>query len=69
MDKQLASELMAEVVKLSAQLNVVMDKIEEVEPEADLLAMRRHVCAVLAACDEHLFRPIVSRYPELEPHW
>ena len=69
MDKQLASELMAEVLKLTDQLNVVMDRIDEIEPDTERKAMRQHVGQVMAAHDEHLFRPILRQYPELEPHW
>jgi len=68
MDKQLAAELMQEVLKLTAQLNVIAAKVEQVTPASELPVMRRHIGNMMAACDENLFRPILKQYPELEPH-
>lgn len=69
MEKQIATDLMQEVLKLSAQLNVIANKVEEVTPQSELLIMRKHIGNMMAACDENLFRPILKKYPELEPHW
>ena len=68
MEEQIATELMQEVLKLTAQLNVIMHQIQEVTPEADRFGLDRHMGPMMAACDEHLFRPILKHYPELEPH-
>jgi hypothetical protein len=69
MEKQVAAELMQEVLQLSAQINRIAEKIEEGTSGDELLAMRRHIASMMAASDEHLFRPILRQYPELEPHW
>lgn len=68
MEKQLATELMQEVLKLTAQLNVIIIKIQEVSPEADRLSLDLHMGPMMAACNEHLFKPILRHYPELDPH-
>ena len=69
MEKQIAADLMQEVLKLSSQLNLIANKVEGVTPQSDLLMMRRHIGNMMAACDENLFRPILRQYPELEPHF
>lgn len=68
MEKQFAIELMQEVLKLTSQLNVIIHKIQEVSPEADRLSLDQHMGPMMAACDEHLFRPILRHYPELDHH-
>lgn len=68
MEKQIAAELMQEVLKLTAQLNMIIHKIQEVTPESDRQSLDRHMGPTMAACDEHLFRPILRHYPELDPH-
>lgn len=68
MEKQVASELMHEILKMTFQLNVIAAKVERSTSGDELQMMRRHVAQVMAACDENLFRPILSQYPELEPH-
>ena len=68
MEKQTATELMQEVLKLSAQLNVIIHKIQEITPESDRKAFDSHMGPRMAACDEHLFRPILKHYPDLDPH-
>jgi hypothetical protein len=68
MEESAARELMQEIVALTAQLNVVMHKVEEVISGAELPVMRRHVAMMAAAADEHLFRPILRQYPDLDPH-
>jgi hypothetical protein len=68
MDKQVASALMHEVLKMTSQLNVIAGKVEQSTSGDELQMMRRHVAQVMAACDENLFRPILRQYPELEPH-
>lgn len=42
MDKQIAAELIQEVLKLTAQLNVIIHKIQDVTPEADRMSLDRH---------------------------
>lgn len=69
MEKQVAEELMQQVLQLSAQLNLIAEKIDERISGEELAVMRRHVASMMAASDEHLFRPILKQYPELEPHW
>lgn len=69
MDKKIAVELMNEVLILSAQINVIAEKIELISSESERKEMRRHIANMMAASDEHLFRPILQQYPELEPHW
>jgi len=69
MDRQIATELMQEVLKLSAQLNVIIHKVQEISPEAERKEFDKHMGPTMAACDEHLFRPILRHYPDLEPHW
>ena len=68
MDKHTAAELMQENLKLCAQLNVIMEKIEHITPEEELRSMRRHIGDVMAAIDLHLFCPILRQYPDLDPH-
>ena len=68
MDKQAASELMQEILKMTSQLNVIAAKVEQSTSGEELQMMRRHVAQVMAACDENLFRPILRQHPELEPH-
>jgi hypothetical protein len=68
MKRQAAETLLQDILALTAQLNVVAARIEDVTPAAELHAMRRHVASVMAACDEHLFRPILREHPDLEPH-
>lgn len=41
MDKQVAAEPMQEVLKLTAQLNVIAAKVESVTPASELPVMRR----------------------------
>ncbi|MYN41536.1 hypothetical protein GTP55_19410 [Duganella sp. FT109W] len=53
MEKQMAAELMQEVLKLTAQLNVIIHKIHKVTPESDRQSLDRH---------------ILRHYPELDPH-
>ncbi len=69
MEKKIAEELMKEVLVLNAQSNVIIDKSEQISSEPERREMRRHIAQVMAASDEHLFRPILRQYPELEPHW
>jgi len=69
MEKRVAEELMQEILKLSSRINVIAEKIEAGTSGEELAVMRRHVAAMMAASDEHLFRPILRQYPELEPHW
>ena len=68
MEKQLAEELMHDILQLSAQLNVIAAKVEALAPPAELAVLRRHMASMMAACDEHLFSPVLRQYPELEPH-
>lgn len=69
MEKQVAEELMQEILKLSSQINVIAEKIENGTSGEELVVMRRHIATMMAASDEHLFRPILRQYPDLEPHW
>ena len=68
MNKETAAELMEEIVKLSNQLNVIIHKIHAVMPEESRKELNSHMGPMMAACDEHLFRPILRHYPELDPH-
>ncbi|RZA33417.1 MAG: hypothetical protein EOP92_20990 [Lysobacteraceae bacterium] len=68
MEKGSANDLMQEIIRLTAQLNVIADKVEAISPEAERLVMRRHIGNVMAALDENLYRPILKQYPELDPH-
>lgn len=68
MEKIAASELLQDVLTLSAQLNIIASKIESLTSGEELKAMRKHMAQMMAACDENLFRPILRQYPELEPH-
>lgn len=68
MQKNDASELMAEILKMTDQLNVIMHKVESVLSGDELIAMRRNLGMVMAACDKHLFSPILRDYPDLDPH-
>lgn len=68
MEKQIAVELMQEVLALTAHLNTIILKIQEITPEADRRSLDVHMGPMLAACDEHLYRPILRHYPELDPH-
>lgn len=68
MDKEIAVELMDEVLKLSNQLNVIIHKVLAVTPEESRMDLNSHMGPMMAACDEHLFRPILRYYPELDPH-
>ncbi len=43
MERHIAEEPMQEVLKLSAQLNVIIRKIQNVTPEADRLSLDRHM--------------------------
>jgi hypothetical protein len=68
MEKHIAADLMQENLKLCAQLNVIMEKVEHITPDEELRAMRGHLGEVMAAIDLHLFRPLLRQYPDLEPH-
>lgn len=68
MEKKISTELMQEVLKLSAQLNVIIKKIQEITPESDRKAFDSHMGPMMAACEEHIFRPILKHYPESNPH-
>jgi hypothetical protein len=68
MERHIAEALMQEVLKLTAQLNVIIHKVKDVTPEADRLSLDRHMGPIMAACDEHLFRPILRHYPDLDPN-
>lgn len=68
MDKEAASQIMDEVLKLSNQLNVIAQKVEGLCFDTELAVMRRHIGIVMAALDENMFRPILKQYPELDPH-
>lgn len=68
MKKDLAADLMQEIIKMTNQLNVIANKVEQVTPEEELLLMRRSIGNMMAAFDEHLYRPIVRQYPDLDPH-
>jgi hypothetical protein len=50
------------------EMQIAAELMQEVSPEADRLSLDRHMGPMMAACDEHLFRPILSHYPELAPH-
>lgn len=67
MEKEVAVALMAEIQKLSAQLNVVICVVETIADETVRTVMRRHMAHMMMASDEHLYRPIVAVYPELDP--
>lgn len=69
MEKQIAAELMEEILKLSAQINVIASKIEGIIPDSERTEMRINIATLMGKCDEHLYRPILRQYPELEPHW
>lgn len=68
MQKNDASELMAEILKMTDQLNVIMHKVESILSGNELIAMRRNLGMVMGACDKHLFSPILREYPDLDPH-
>jgi hypothetical protein len=68
MQKKEASELMVEILKMTDQLNFIIRKVESDLTGDELLVMRRHLGMVMVACDQHLFRPIVREYPDLDPH-
>jgi len=67
MEKEIAKELMDEIVKLSNQMNVITSKIDEIPSASERKEMLTHIANVIAASDENLFRPILRQYPELEP--
>ena len=67
MDKNTAKDLMDEVVALSNQLNVIIHKVLTLTPEETRRDLNAHMGPMMAACDEHLFRPILKYYPELDP--
>jgi hypothetical protein len=68
MEKQAAPELLQEILKMTSQLNVIAGKVEQSTSGDELQMMRRHIAQMMAACDEHLFRPILRQFPDLEPH-
>lgn len=68
MNKAVATQLMLEILKLGDQLNLIIRKVEENFTDEELQVMRRHMGMMMIACDQHLFKPVVQQYPELDPH-
>ena len=67
MEKSLARELMKHVLSLSAQLNLIIEKVETIPDEEERTEMRRHMGKMMQASDAHLYRPLVKQYPDLDP--
>ncbi|WP_323143561.1 hypothetical protein [Massilia phyllosphaerae] len=67
MEKALAIELIKHALDLSAQLNFIIEKVETIADEDERIGMREYMGKLLAASDEHLYRPILKQYPELDP--
>lgn len=67
MERDFAVGLMAEILKLSDQLNVIIGKVEELSSESDRSIMRKHMANMMAASDDNLYRPILRFYPDLDP--
>lgn len=68
MEKVAAIQLMQDVTKVTDQINVLMRRVEELISGAELPVMRRHMAMMVVAADEHLYRPIVKQFPDLDPH-
>lgn len=68
MEKLAAKEIMQEILQMTAHLNAIAGIVENVTSEEERKMLRRHIGHMMAACDEHLFRPVLREHPDLEPH-
>jgi|GEM_PF-7048665 len=67
MKKVFAEELMAEIHELSNAMNSVAAKIEELDSGEDKLKLREGIADLMGALYSDIMRPVILKYPELDP--
>lgn len=68
MNKNVAQDLMDDILRMTDVLNEIIQKVETTLSDDDLLTMRQNLGMMMMAVDQNLFKPIVKQYPELDPH-
>lgn len=66
MGTQIDVKLLQDIVKITADLNDIVHKIQEVRHEVDRNSLAEKICPLLAACDTQLYRPIIEHLSKLD---
>ncbi len=67
MEKALATQVIASVLRLSDQLNSIGDQLHALPEGAERDALLRALGSVMFELDAGLIRPLVRQYPDLDP--
>jgi hypothetical protein len=67
MEQEIAKALMNEIAELNAKLNQIGETIERIGPDDDKRTLRLGIANVMGNVYHELMRPVIARYPELDP--
>ena len=67
MDKEIAKNLMANLLALSEPMNSVAETIELIDDEAQKLPLKQAIYKIIGDVYVDLMRPIIREYPEYDP--
>jgi hypothetical protein len=66
MDREIAKCTMSALMQFSAPLNALSIISDKLDSAAEGREMRQSLAAIMIAIDE-IMRPVISKYPELDP--
>ena len=67
MNRELAADLMANLLALDASMNSVVERIELIDDKDEHNAFKQAIYKVIGDVYCDLMRPIIRQYPDLDP--
>lgn len=67
MNKELAADLIADLLALDASMNSVVERIELIDDRDEHNALKQAIYKVIGDVYCELMRPIIRQYPDLDP--
>ncbi len=67
MNKELATDLMADLLALDASMNSVVERIKLIENQDENDSLKQAIYKVIGDVYCDLMRPIIRQYPDLDP--
>lgn len=67
MKRELATDLMADLVALDVSMNSIVERIGQIEDPDEHNALKQAIYKVIGDVYCDLMRPIIRQYPDLDP--
>ncbi|HCM1914386.1 TPA: nuclear receptor NHR-99 [Salmonella enterica subsp. salamae serovar 28:r:e,n,z15] len=67
MNKNIASNIMASLMRLNDSTNDVIYEIEKIDDNENKKIFRRAIAGIVLMIDSELMQPIIKEYPDLDP--